>query len=313
MTDGAPQNTRDDVKPWLRRRTRVRLRSFTGTAHDAAKLARPISVAHLTDLHVGRVTPMAVLHAAVDLVNAQQPDVVAITGDFIAHSLDYLGPLTALIARIEAPVYCTLGNHDHWSGGAAVQAALEAAGACVLNNAWTSIDVHGETLQIVGLDDAYTGHDDLAAATKGLDARRVSLGLSHIAECAEGLWAHDVSLVLAGHTHAGQITWARLHEWALGKLVGHRYVHGLYGSDDALTHAVYVGAGIGASVMPLRLGERGAREAAVFSVGAPPAPDMQALPLSKAHPGRAPSAEKTEKRRLAAYAKAARRQAKQRR
>ena len=120
---------------------------------------------------------------------------------------------------------------------------------------------------MVGLDDSYTDHHDVDAATRGLDLSHPILGLSHIAEDADALWSRGVPLVLSGHTHGGQITVARLNELALGHLIGHRYVHGLYG-DRAGHGAVYVGAGIGASVMPLRLGERGQRELTFFELGA---------------------------------------------
>jgi len=123
----------------------------------------------------------------------------------------------------------------------------------------------------VGLDDAYTGHADVEKATKGLRQDLPTIGLSHIAEEADYLWDLGVPLVFSGHTHAGQVTLARMHEILLGRLIGHKYVHGLYGSRQRAgtsKGAVYVGAGIGAAVMPLRLGERGAREVAVFELGA---------------------------------------------
>ena len=87
--------------------------------------------------------------------------------------------------------------------------------------------------RILGLDDAYTGHASWRHAVRGLRRDLPSLGLSHIAEEADRLWQHGVSLVLSGHTHAGQVTIARIHELALGRLVGHRYIHGLYGTRGA--------------------------------------------------------------------------------
>src|SRR5690606_19862943 len=157
------------------------------------------------------------------------------------------------------------GNHDYWAGGDEVQAALERAGVLVLRNQNTRLTLGGKSLQVVGLDDAYTGHADMRQATKGLVAGVPTLALSHIGEEADELWQHGAGLVLAGHTHAGQVTLAGLHELAVGKLAGHRYVHGIYGSRrdieaPAPPGALYVGAGVGAAVMPLRLGERSRRE-----------------------------------------------------
>src|SRR5205085_2281331 len=70
---------------------------------------------------------------------------------------------------------------------------------------------------------------------------------------------------------------ARLHELAVGMIAGHKYVHGLYGSrrrhsgaHGEAKGAVYVGAGIGAAVVPLRLGDRGRREVTIFELGCEP-------------------------------------------
>jgi predicted MPP superfamily phosphohydrolase len=171
----------------------------------------------------------------------------------------------------------------------------------VLRNRNTTITLRHERLQLVGLDDAYTGHASRDEAVKGLRADLPALALSHIAEEADALWHHGIPLVLSGHTHGGQVTLARLHELAVGMIGGHRYVHGLYGNRrhgrkgaliappepgvtleklpettfDGGSHglcqgAVYVGAGIGAAVVPLRLGERGKREITMFELGAEP-------------------------------------------
>lgn len=277
----------------------LRLRRFAGPELHAAQLDTPLRVVHLTDQHVGRVTPMRVQQAAVELANAQDPDLVVITGDFVCHSQEYLDALEALMRGFAAPVVGVLGNHDHWSGAKEVRAALRRAGVEVLDNAHTTLTLRRQKLQVVGLDDAYTGHADREKATKGLSPRHATLGLSHIAEEADGLWARGVPLVLSGHTHAGQVTLAGLHELSIGKLAGHRYVHGLYGQRQGLERpgALYVGAGIGASVMPLRIGERGRREVTLFELGVAPGAFDEHHAEQDALPGRAPTPEQKAKRR----------------
>lgn len=249
---------------------RFELRHFTGTLCHSELLTRPLRIAHLTDLHVGFVTPMKVQLAAAQLTNALEPDLVMITGDFVCHSQLYLEDLAEMIGAFDAPTFGVLGNHDYWSGAPAVRKTLRKAGMEVLDNAHTVIEIDGQRLQIVGLDDAYTGHADQAKALKGLRNDLPTIGLSHIAEEADALWNAGVPLVLSGHTHGGQVTLAKLHELTLGRMAGHRYVHGLYGCREKrrMDGAVYVGAGIGASVMPVRLGDRGRREIALFEVGA---------------------------------------------
>ncbi len=292
--------------------SRFEVRRFAGPERYVEQLTRPLTIAHLTDQHVGRVTPMAAQLAATELVNAAEPDLVVITGDFVCHSQQYLDALAEVIGRFDAPVVGVLGNHDYWAGAGEVAHMLRFAGMEVLRNQHTTVTLGSDRLQIVGLDDAYTGHHDLEKAVKGLRPDLPTLGLSHIAEEADGMWAAGVPLVLSGHTHAGQVTVASMHEMVLGKVVGHKYVHGLYGSraQPAPRGAVYVGAGVGAAVMPLRMGERSRREVTIFELGARPGDFDEHHGEQEPHPGRPPSERLKARRRakvLRANARRARR------
>jgi hypothetical protein len=290
------------------RRYRIHLRRFAGPSIYAETLGH-LRIAHLTDQHVGRITPVGVQRAAVEMTNAEKPDLVVLTGDFVCHSQLYLDQLTEIVRAFEAPVIGVLGNHDHWSGADEVRLALQRGGVEVLRNRHTVITLRGERLQVVGLDDAYTGHARPDEAVKGLRKDLPTIGLSHIAEEADGLWRAGVPLVLAGHTHGGQVTVARLHELALGKIAGHKYVHGLYGSRDPHRNdrgpqgAVYVGAGIGAAMIPLRLGDRGRREVTMFELGCRPGEFAEHHEAQEALPGRKPTPEQIERRAAAVVRK----------
>jgi predicted MPP superfamily phosphohydrolase len=302
---------------------RIELRRFAGPVAYLEQIAH-LRIAHLTDQHVGRVTPMEVQRAAVAMTNAEKPDLVLLTGDFVCHSQLYLDELTTLVQGFEAPVIAVLGNHDHWSGANEVQHALERGGVEVLRNRHTTITLRHDRLQVVGLDDSYTGHARLDEAVKGLRRDLPSIGMSHIAEEADGLWRHGVPLVLSGHTHGGQVTLARLHEIAVGMIAGHKYVHGLYGSrrksaapqdghgdGHALGHgrapeprgAVYVGAGIGAAVVPFRLGDRGRREVTMFELGCEPGDFVEHHSEQEPMRGRKPTKELIAKRAAAVLRK----------
>jgi predicted MPP superfamily phosphohydrolase len=277
-----------------RRFGRIHMRRFAGPAAYAEAMD-PVRVAHLTDLHVGRVTPLRVHQEAVRMTNAARPDLVVITGDFVCHSQKFLDELYEIVSAIEAPCICVLGNHDYWAGADEVAHTLERARALVLRNQSTVFHVRHQRMQIVGLDDAYTTHAELDRAVRGMRRDLPTLALSHIAEEADGLWEHGVPLVLSGHTHAGQFTLARMHELALGRLVGHRYVHGLYGSRRH-DRAVYVGAGLGAAVMPVRIGARARREITIFELGSSPGEFAEDHEEQDALPGREPTARTMMKR-----------------
>ena len=284
----------------------MRVRRFAGPEIYARTMA-PVRVAHVTDQHVGRVTPFAIQREAQALVNAEKPDLVLVTGDFVCHSQRYLDQLTYLMEGFAAPVVAVLGNHDYWAGADEVCLALRRAGVEVLRNQHTTITVRGQRLQLVGVDDAYTGHARCDKAVAGLRRDLPSLALSHIAEEADHLWRYGIPLVLSGHTHGGQITLARLHEITLGRIAGHKYLHGLYGSRQANDNggAVYVGAGIGAAVMPFRIGEHAKREVTVFELGVAPGDIDEQYEEQRPLRGRTVSSAKLQRR----MAKVARRRA----
>jgi predicted MPP superfamily phosphohydrolase len=295
------------------RRYGIALRRFAGPATYRNQVSH-LRVAHLTDLHVGRMTPFEVQRAAVEMTNAEHPDLVLLSGDFVCHSQLYLDQLAEVIRMFQAPVIAVLGNHDYWSGADEVQHALERGGAEVLRNRHTTVTLRGERLQVVGLDDAYTGHAQRDAAVKGLRTDLPSIALSHIAEEADGLWLHGIPLVLSGHTHGGQVTLARLHELAVGMIAGHRYVHGLYGSRDHAgaqgepAGAVYVGAGIGAAVVPFRFGDRGKREVTMFELGCAPGDFVEHHAEQAPMQGRQPTQATMDRRAAAVVRKRLRRE-----
>src|SRR5499427_4664703 len=297
------------------RRHGIELRRFAGPATYRDQIAH-LRIAHLTDQHVGRITPVEVQLTAVEMTNAEKPDLILLSGDFVCHSQLYLDQLTQVMRAFQAPVMAVLGNHDHWSGADEVRHALERGGVEVLCNRHTTITLRHERLQVVGLDDAYTGHARRDEAVKGLRHDIPSIGLSHIAEEADGLWRHGVPLVLSGHTHGGQVTLARLHELAVGMIAGHKYVHGLYGSrrrhngghGDEAKGAVYVGAGIGAAVVPFRFGERGKREVAMFELGCEPGDFVEHHAEQVPMKGRKPTQRTIAKRAAAVLRKRLRRE-----
>lgn len=256
---------REKFNEVLNNKPHIRLRTFSFPKIFSHFLTSNIRIAHLTDQHVGRVTSMATQKHAIKLALDQNPDVVFLTGDFVCHSELYLEDLIEVIKAIDKPKFAVLGNHDHWTNAKSVKEALKKAQAEVLENAHTTIRIKNDYLQIIGLDDAYTKNDDLTKATKKMKKNLASIGLSHIPEGCEGLWQKGIPFVLSGHTHGGQITVAGLHELILKKVIGHKYIHGIYEEDEG-HRMLYVSAGIGSAVMPIRLGENGKREVAIFDL-----------------------------------------------
>jgi hypothetical protein len=217
-------------------------------------LDRPVRVVLIADIHVaGPDMPPERLGRIVGQINALRPDVVLIAGDFIGDGRlstgvpadEAIHPLSAL--RSSFGSFAVLGNHDHWNDAAAVRAALSRAGIRLLVND----AVAAGPLAIGGLDDAYTDHHDLSrtlARMRALAGGRILL--SHSPDPFPGV-PGDVSLMLAGHTHCGQIRLPLIGAISTMSEHGDRYA---CGRIDEGGRTLIVSAGLGTSILPLRLG-----------------------------------------------------------
>ena len=223
--------------------------------------AAPYKVAVLSDIHIGnRAMGPERLESIVAQVNAEQADLVMILGDFVngkgqleSDPQELVAPLAELKAR--DGVIATLGNHDHWTDAAAVGQALEEAGIKVLANRAES---RGPLL-VLGLDDHYTGHADIAATMADARGKRgVPVAITHSPDLAAQL-PDGVNLLLAGHTHCGQVVLPLIGSLAplFGRLVKDRhYYEPRYecGLVRVGRRTTVVTGGLGSGSIPVRIG-----------------------------------------------------------
>lgn len=217
--------------------------------------ARPVRVALLADIHVqGPDLSPARMAGIVEQVNAQKPDLVLIAGDFsgdrtLRTRLYSEDEIAASLKTLKAPlgVYAVLGNHDHWRDGPAMKRAVAAAGIPVLVNQ----AVRAGPLTIAGADDIHTRNADIEALTRSAAALPgPTVVLSHSPDIAPIL-PPQFGLVLAGHTHCGQIVLPLVGYLATASRYGERYACGLVREPGRTT---IVSAGLGNSVLPFRFG-----------------------------------------------------------
>lgn len=215
----------------------------------------PIRAVLISDIHVAAPDmPPSRLARIVAQIDALSPDIVLIAGDLISEKrastrlytmADAIAPLAALKPRLGT--FAVLGNHDHWYDPAGARFALAKAGVKLLDN---NAAVAGP-LVVGGLDDDFTGRADLPLTLSRMRALRgAPILLSHSPDPFAILPAR-VALMLAGHTHCGQVA-----PWPLGPIktmsrYGRRYACGIVrGGGKTLV----VGAGLGTSGVPIRLG-----------------------------------------------------------
>lgn len=214
----------------------------------------PLKILLLSDIHVaGPDMPPERLERIVGDLNRLKPDLILIAGDLVsekrsathiytpAEVVAPLGGLRAPLGVVVAP-----GNHDHWFRPDALRGELEKRGLRVLQNDAVKLG----PLIVGGVDDDYSGHDDVPATLAAMDrlGAGVPLLLTHSPDVVPDL-SRPVAAVFAGHTHCGQIRFPFAGALTYVSRYGDRFA---CGDIDDKGQRVFVGAGLGTSILPLR-------------------------------------------------------------
>lgn len=210
-----------------------------------------LTVALVTDVHHGPFLSRARVRDAVDRVNALEPDVIVLGGDYVHRDAKYIAPVFAELARLRAPlgVYGVLGNHDHWEGATATRRAMSAAGITLIENAGVWLEAEGARLRLGGVGNLWEGEQRLGGAVGDAGADDFVLLVSHNPDYVEALTEGTVDLVLAGHTHGGQVRFVGAGAPWVPSEFGQRYRSGLVTKGPV---PVLVSNGVGTVSPPLR-------------------------------------------------------------
>lgn len=215
-------------------------------------------VAQISDIHMGGWMSPQRLRQVADLVIAQKPDVLLITGDFLIgydfnHASrqaleDLIVGLTPLAASMQT--FAVLGNHDYWINSKAVRGMLRAAGITDLTNRVFTITRDGEHLHLCGVDDVWDGEVRLDDVLGELNGDGAAILLAHEPDFADTSAATGrFDLQLSGHSHGGQIVLPLLGPPRLPYL-GRKYPSGLYKIGEMLQ---YTNRGVGMARLPIRI------------------------------------------------------------
>ena len=179
---------------------RVRETTLSGTGVNTR-------VALISDIHLGIYKHSDFLERVVTRINALPVDAVVIAGDFTYEpGQESLQALFAPLAHLRRPVYAVLGNHDQQAPGPDIDQALRKAladnGVQIIEG--RIVDAKSSGYRWAGLGDRWAGKDD-PAFLKAEQADTPTLVVAHNPDSAMRLSPEDATLVLAGHTHGGQI------------------------------------------------------------------------------------------------------------
>jgi len=217
-----------------------------------------LRIAVISDIHAdGWFINDKKLRTIVERTNQLQPDLIAIPGDYMSGNgwvRRTVEPevLAATLKDFRAPlgVYSVLGNHDWWYNGPRVRQALQQNGIKVLENEATQIDVRGTPLWLVGLADLWTRPQRIDGTIAKVPEGQPIIAITHNPDIFPRVPAR-VQLVLAGHTHGGQVRFPIIGSVVESSEFGERYVKGHVFENG---HHLYVTTGIGMSIIAVRFG-----------------------------------------------------------
>jgi hypothetical protein len=240
-----------------------------------APAAEPLRILHLSDLHL---TPGQLRKQRwVAALAGTDPDLVVVTGDNLAHPEAVPAVAEAFEPLLELPGVFVFGSNDYagpvWHNPVRyfrrdrayvqgeplpyedLRALLVGAGWVDLNNARTVLKAGGRSVEAVGVDDPHVERDDYpAVAGRVSPAADLHLGLTHSPEpqVLDAMAADGFSLLLAGHTHGGQVRVPGLGALVTNCGLDRRMARGLHrwpaggtGSGAGLDAWLHVSAGLG--------------------------------------------------------------------
>lgn len=210
-------------------------------------------IAHLSDLHIGGLTPRSWGVAWARAANAREPDLAVVTGDLVTSGTDFHDDVADVIGELRAKlsVVVSMGNHDYFGDGEALASVLRDRGVSVLRNEGVVLERHGAKLWLAAIDDTWTRRDDVARAMKGRPDGAMTILLAHDPASFNGASDAGADLVLSGHTHGGQVAMPFAPRAVSLAMFAYPYRLGLYHRGRSV---LYVHPGLGTTGPPMRLG-----------------------------------------------------------
>jgi predicted MPP superfamily phosphohydrolase len=210
-------------------------------------------IAFLTDTHVAPFIRPPFYRAVVTEALRFQPDLILLGGDFVTWNRHIALMTSVLLTDLRAPdgVFAVLGNHDYWSKGDEVRAAMEAKGVRFIINENVRIRRNASQIALLGIDELYRGTPNLENAFAGIGADEVTIGVSHHPDIIDLIDAEGrrLDLLVCGHTHGGQIRFPFFGPVVVPSKHEGLYAEGFHRMRNVL---MYVSRGIGA-IPPLRI------------------------------------------------------------
>lgn len=221
---------------------------------ESESIDESIKIVFFSDTHLGDFSLPNQLNRIVAKINAEDPDLVLFMGDLINYSPNLAidtSSISKALKNIESQhgKYAVVGNHELALANQYDYTNLMNQGDFdVLINDF--IDIPELNVRLLGLDDDYLGQPDHHLPGSA-NRESYNLLMTHEPDIVDELNLDPIQLVLAGHTHGGQIAIPFLKNQVLPS-GGENYLKGLYRLGDDKQTSLFVTKGTGMTTLPLR-------------------------------------------------------------
>ena len=229
-----------------------------------------LKIVAISDIHGGsRGVTEEKIRTVVQKANEQNADLIVLLGDYVSQQhfnrAELKMPVETIAENLKGlqaklGVYAVLGNHDGWYNDGKIAAELRRVGITVLENEIKIIEKNGQKFRLLGLKDHlklnswYTFDSEIRRVVAQNEQAGDFIVLEHSPDILEVLKYHktlgkDFKLMLAGHTHGGQVWLPVLGTPVVPSSYGQKYSYGHKRENDM---DIFVTTGIGTSILPIR-------------------------------------------------------------
>lgn len=212
-----------------------------------------LKICLLSDFHFMPGKDNGLLEKTIAAVGRENPDIIALGGDYVAESDAVMNPLLEALGKLNARhgIFAVMGNHDGWDGDAeTIRSRFEKAGISFLINQNTQLTMGGDKLAVAGTDFVWLGNPDAVQTLKGIASGTPVLALVHEPDYFDTMTdQRRILLQLSGHTHGGQCRVPFVGYTPVKVKYGEKYVYGAFERGDS---RLFVTRGLGMTSLRAR-------------------------------------------------------------
>lgn len=229
----------------------LKTREFDVQMQDIPESFKGKTIVFISDIHHGPYFSIKRVNKLVKRINALNPDIIILGGDYVHHKSCYIVPVFNELKHLNANIgiYAVLGNHDHWEDANATRKIMQENNIHICDNHSYWLRINNDSIKIGGVGDLWEDKQEIEKTIYDVKPQDFCILISHNPDYVEQMHTNLVDITLAGHTHGGQMTMFGLFAPLLPSKYGQKYRYGWVIQDNNTT---YITSGVGSIFPPLR-------------------------------------------------------------